>query len=136
MASATVGSRRLGTRSAPRHHVEALSRNAGPHARHRRPGVRRRVLRLGKETDIADFEPVLKLAAQLCASHAVVNGDEPDQGLLADVLARSCELGRAFGLTMNLEFTPWTGVRTPVDAIEVVDAAGRRAARVLIDAAA
>lgn len=91
------------------------------------------VLRLGRETKVADFEPVLESAAQLGASHAVVNGDEPDQRRLADLLARLCELGRAYGLTMNLEFTPWTGVRTLADAIRVVEAAGRPEARVLID---
>ncbi len=91
------------------------------------------VLRLGKETKIAYFEPVLESAAQLGASHAVVNGDEPDQRLLADLLAQLCELGRAYGLTMNLEFTPWTGVRTLADAIRVVEAVGRPEARVLID---
>ena len=91
------------------------------------------VLRLRKETKVADFEPVLESAARLGASHAVVNGDEPDQRLLADLLARLCELGRAYGLTMNLEFTPWTGVRTLADAIRVVEAAGSPEARVLID---
>ena len=91
------------------------------------------VLRLRKETNVADFEPVLESAAQLGASHAVVNGDEPDPRLLADLLARLCELGRAYGLTMNLEFTPWTGVRTLADALRVVEAAGRPEARVLID---
>jgi sugar phosphate isomerase/epimerase len=91
------------------------------------------VLRLRKETKIADFEPVLESAAQLGASHAVVNGDEPDQSLLADLLARLCELGRGYGLTMNLEFTPWTGVSTLADALRIVEAAGRPEARVLID---
>ncbi len=91
------------------------------------------VLRLGKETKVADFEPVLESAARLGASHAVVNGDDPDQGLLADLLARLCELGRPYGLKMNLEFTPWTGVATLADAIRVVQAAGRLEARVLID---
>ena len=91
------------------------------------------VLRLRKDTKIADFEPVLESAAQLGASHAVVNGGEPDQSLLADLLARLCELGRGYGLTMNLEFAPWTGVPTLADALRVVEAAGRPEARVLID---
>lgn len=91
------------------------------------------VLRLRNETNVANFEPVLESAARLGAAHAVVNGDEPDHGLLADLLARLCELGRAHGLTMNLEFAPWTGVRTLADAIRVVEAAGRPEARVLID---
>ena len=46
------------------------------------------VLRLRKETKSAGFEPVLRSAAQPGASHAVVNGDEADQRLVADLLAR------------------------------------------------
>jgi sugar phosphate isomerase/epimerase len=91
------------------------------------------VFRLRKETRVADFEPVLETAARLGATHAVVNGDEPDHEVLAELLARLCELGRAHGLTMNLEFTPWTGVRTLADAMKVVAAAGRPEARVLVD---
>ena len=91
------------------------------------------VLRLRRGTNVANFEPVLESAAQLGATHAVVNGDEPDRVLVADLLVRLCQLGRAYGLTMNLEFTPWTGVRTLADAIGVVEAAGRPEARVLID---
>ena len=91
------------------------------------------VLRLRRETDVANFEPVLESAARLGATHAVVNGDEPDHAFLADQLARLCELGRAHGLTMNLEFTPWTGVTTVAAAVAVVRASGRSEARVLID---
>jgi sugar phosphate isomerase/epimerase len=91
------------------------------------------VLRLKKETNIPAFEPVLESAARLGATQVVVNGDEPDPVLLADLLARLCELGRVHGLTMNLEPTPWTGVRTLADAARVVQSAGQLNARVLID---
>jgi sugar phosphate isomerase/epimerase len=91
------------------------------------------VLRLRRETNVADFEPVLESAARLGATHAVVNGDEPDPALLADLLARLCEFGRPHGLTMNLESTPWTGVPTLADAVRVVEASGRPEARVLVD---
>ena len=91
------------------------------------------VLRLRKGMVVADFEPVLASAAHLGATHAVVNGDEPNHAILADLLGRLCDLGRAHGLTMNLEFTPWTGVRTLADATRLVEAVGRPEARVLVD---
>ncbi|HXE47251.1 MAG TPA: sugar phosphate isomerase/epimerase, partial [Ramlibacter sp.] len=91
------------------------------------------VVRLGKATDVHAFEPIFESAARLGASHAMVNGDEPDHGMLAALLAGLCEVARPFGLTMNLEATPWSGVRTLADAVSLVQAAGQPEARVLVD---
>jgi sugar phosphate isomerase/epimerase len=91
------------------------------------------VVRLKKETSVTAFDAVFESAARLGASHVVVNGDEPDQRLLAELLAHLCEVGRPYALTMNLEFTPWTGVRTLAEAVSVVKAASQPEARVLID---
>jgi len=91
------------------------------------------VIRLRKEMDLPGYEPVLESAARLGAGHVVVNGDEPDPAILAELLARLCALGRPYGLTMNLEPTPWTGVRTPAEATRVVQAAGCAETRVLVD---
>jgi sugar phosphate isomerase/epimerase len=91
------------------------------------------VVRLNKTTDVRAFEPIFESAARLGASHAMVNGDEPDHGILAALLARLCEVARPFGLTMNLEATPWSGVRTLADAVSVVQAADQPEARVLVD---
>jgi sugar phosphate isomerase/epimerase len=91
------------------------------------------VIRLKPETDVKAFEPIFESAARLGAAHAMVNGDEPDHARLADLLARLCEVARPFSLTMNLEATPWSGVRTLADAVRVVQAAAEAEARVLID---
>lgn len=91
------------------------------------------VVRLSRTTDVHAFEPIFESAARLGASHAMVNGDEPDHGILAALLARLCEVARPFGLTMNLEATPWSGVRTLAEAVSVVQAADQPEARVLVD---
>lgn len=91
------------------------------------------VFRLKRGIDIAAFEPVLESAAVLGAGHAVVNGDEPDPAVLADLLHRLCELGQAYGIVMNLEATPWTGVPTLGAAVRIVQACGHAGARVMID---
>ncbi len=91
------------------------------------------VLRLKRGVDVAAFEPVLESAAMLGAAHAVVNGDEPDPQLLADLLRQLCELGSRYGIVMNLEPTPWTGIRTLDSAVKVVEACGHANARVMID---
>ena len=91
------------------------------------------VVRLAKTTDVRAFEPIFEAAARLGASHAMVNGDEPDHGILTALLAGLCEVARPFALTMNLEATPWSGVRTLADAVSVVQASDQPEARVLVD---
>ncbi len=91
------------------------------------------VFRLKRGVDVADFESVLESAAALGAAHAVVNGDEPDPAVLADLLHRLCELGSRYGIVMNLEPTPWTGIPSLASAVRVVQDCGHAGARVMID---
>jgi len=91
------------------------------------------VFRLKRGVDLAAFEPVLESAAILGAREAVVNGDEPDPRVLADLLYGLCELGRRYGIRMNLEPTPWTGIPTIAAAVAVIEACGHPDARLMID---
>lgn len=91
------------------------------------------VFRLQRGVDVAAFEPVLESAAVLGAGHALVNGDDPDPDVLADLLVRLCELGDRYRIRMHLEFTPWTGIPTLASAVRVVEACGHANARVMID---
>ncbi|GIK83169.1 MAG: hypothetical protein BroJett024_42740 [Alphaproteobacteria bacterium] len=91
------------------------------------------VFRLKRGVDVRSFDPVLETAAVLGASYAVVNGDEPDAQALADLLGQLCELGGGYGIRMNLEPTPWTGVPTIAAALRVIDLCGHRDARLMID---
>jgi sugar phosphate isomerase/epimerase len=91
------------------------------------------VIRLNRGVDLAAFEPVLESGATLGARESVVNGDEADPHVLADLLHGLCELGRRYGIRMNLEPTPWTGIPTVGAAIAVLDACGHPDARLMID---
>jgi len=91
------------------------------------------VFRLKRGVDLASFEPVLESAAVLGAREAVVNGDEPDPRVLAGLLHGLCELGRRYGIRMNLEPTPWTGIPTIAAAVAVIEACGHPDARLMID---
>jgi sugar phosphate isomerase/epimerase len=91
------------------------------------------VLRLKRGVDVAAFEPVLESAAVLGAREAVVNGDEPDAQVLAELLQRLCELGRRYGIRMNLEPAPWTGIPTIGAAVAVITASGHADARLMVD---
>ena len=91
------------------------------------------VFRLKQGMDPAAFEAALDSAAVLGAREAVVNGDEPDPQVLADLLHRLCELGRRYGIRMNLEPTPWTGIPTLSAAVAVIQRCGHPNARLMID---
>jgi sugar phosphate isomerase/epimerase len=91
------------------------------------------VFRLKRGVDLAAFEPVLESAATLGAREAVVNGDEPDPRVLADLLHGLCERGRRYGIRMNLEPAPWTGIATIGAAMAVIEACGHPDARLMID---
>jgi sugar phosphate isomerase/epimerase len=91
------------------------------------------VFRLKQGVDLAAFEPVLESATVLGAREAVVNGDEPDRQRLAELLRELCELGRRYGVRMNLEPTPWTGIPTLGAAVAVIQACGDPDARLMVD---
>jgi sugar phosphate isomerase/epimerase len=92
------------------------------------------ILRLRADTDIDAFKPVLEAGANLGAKHLLVAVDDADESVMPAVFARACDAGREFGLTMNLEFMPWTGVKSLVQAQRFITRVERPNARILIDA--
>ncbi len=92
------------------------------------------IARLGPATDIAGFARFLALGERLGARNVLVAGDDPDHARLADSFARFCELAAAHGLTADLEFMPWTAVKTLAQARAIVEAAGLANGGVLVDA--
>ena len=91
------------------------------------------VLRLKQGVSVDAFEPVLESAAALGAHEAVVNGDDRDARVLADLLHALCELGQHYDIRMNLEPTPWSGIPTLASALAVIRLCGHRNARLMID---
>jgi sugar phosphate isomerase/epimerase len=91
------------------------------------------IVRLKPETDIAMFEPMLARGAELGASNVLVAGDDPDHSRLTAGFSELCALAAHFDLTCDLEFMPWTGVKTLVAARDIVLAAGAANGGVLID---
>lgn len=91
------------------------------------------VFRLKRGVDVSAFEPALETAAVLGAKHAVVNGDDPDRQTLAELLCRLCELGHGYGIRMNLEPTPWTGIPTIGAALRVIELCAHPDARLMVD---
>lgn len=93
------------------------------------------VIRMGENFDAATCMPFLEAAAALKARAVLVVGDDTDMARLARSYARLCELALPFGLTVDLEFLPWTAIRDANSALGILDAAGRPSnAGILVDA--
>lgn len=91
------------------------------------------MIRLNDDTDLGRFRPFLDRIARMGARHILVAGDDPDRARITDSYACLCELVGGYGLTADLEFMPWTAVRTIADARELVEAANHPAAAILFD---
>lgn len=90
-------------------------------------------VRLAPETDISDFESFLETGAELGARHVITAAYDPDRGRLIDRYAALCDLAAPFGLTVDLEFYPWTNVPDLANAVQVVSSADRPNSGILVD---
>ncbi|MCX8998224.1 sugar phosphate isomerase/epimerase [Rhizobiaceae bacterium BDR2-2] len=92
------------------------------------------IVRLKPETRAGDFIPFLECAATLGASNILVAGDDPEPARLSQTFGAFALLASRYGLTADLEFMPWTGVRDAATALAVVEGAGQPNGGVLVDA--
>lgn len=92
------------------------------------------IVRLKPETRPEDFIRFLECAAALGAANILVAGDDTDHARLTDTFAAFAEYADGYGLTADLEFMPWTGVRNAAEAVAIVEAAGQPNGGVLADA--
>lgn len=92
------------------------------------------IIRLATGADVRGFRPFFEDMATLECRQALVAGDDPDAGRLGDAFAALCALADEYGVTVNLEFMPWTPVRDVAGARAIVEHAGASNAGVLIDA--
>jgi len=92
------------------------------------------VFRLSADTEVAQFEPVICVAAELGAAHLLVHGADADEARLADNFARLCDLAGRYQLIANLEPMPWVDVSTIAKALAVLRRAGRANSGLLVDA--
>lgn len=91
------------------------------------------MIRLKPETDLARFDPFLDRIAELAAKHILVAVDDPDEARATDTYGRLCQRVAPYGFSADLEFMPWTGVKTIQDARRMVEAAASPAAAILFD---
>ncbi|RST83913.1 sugar phosphate isomerase/epimerase [Aquibium carbonis] len=91
------------------------------------------IARIDGRSGAEDWLPMLEAAGRLGARTVIAAGDDPDLSRMTDTFAALCAAAAPFGLTVNLEFTPWTALRDARMALDVVTASGAANAEVLID---
>ncbi|WP_425053469.1 sugar phosphate isomerase/epimerase family protein [Psychromarinibacter sp. S121] len=91
------------------------------------------MIRLDADTELERFKPFLERIQSLGARHILVAGDDTNRARITETYGRLCELVWDHGLTADLEFMPWTGIRNIADARELVEAASHPAAAILFD---
>lgn len=82
------------------------------------------LFRLQPQTCVADFSAALETGALLGARQATVSCQIAAFGQLVDCFGAFCELAAGFGITANIEPTPWVEVRTVAMADRLIVAAG------------
>lgn len=92
------------------------------------------IVRLQEETEVERFKPFIEIAHKLGAKHVLVAGDDVDRNRLIDNFGQFCRLAATANLTADLEFMPWTAVKSVGEAKEIVEKAAEKNGGILIDA--
>lgn len=89
---------------------------------------------LGPALDMDALNRMLEAGAEIGATRVMTAGDDEDLSVVAAKLAQVCELGRGYGLAVDLEFMPFRPVRTLGEAKIVLATAGQVNAFIVLDA--
>ncbi len=85
------------------------------------------------DTDAREFEPALALGAELGATYALTQGDDPDWTRLCDTFDRFCEVARGSGLMPIIEFCPNRTLATLGQTLDLLAQTGREEIPILVD---
>ena len=92
--------------------------------------------RITEDVDPRSFEPALELAGELGAQRMIMSAwtkSRDDRQFLIDVFSETCDLAAKFNITVDLEFPSFSRLRTLDEALDIVRAAGRPNAGILVD---
>ena len=93
------------------------------------------IIRIGEVFDPKPYRALLEAGAALKAKAVLVAADDTHEQRLAQHYAQLCEFIQPYGLTADLEFMPWTGVKDAKAALRVIALAGQPSnAGILVDA--
>lgn len=102
----------------------------------RETGLRLHDVELARIHDGLDprtYLPAMEVAAELGGRSVLSSIWTPDRAFAIDAFAQLCELAGPLGLKVDLEFPTWSSVTDLQQAMEVLRAAGKENAGVLVD---
>jgi len=91
------------------------------------------VARIIKEVTPRNYLHALEAAAELGGRHVLSSAWCDDRPYILDFFSELCALAEPFGLTVDLEFVTWSGVRTLDEAASIVKEARRPNAGIVVD---
>jgi sugar phosphate isomerase/epimerase len=91
------------------------------------------LIRTDPGTTVADWRSFIEVAEELGARHIVTQIPEPDVGKAVEIFQEICDLGAQSGMTIDLEFIPWTPTNDLATAVEIVTQAGSPNGAILVD---
>lgn len=91
------------------------------------------LFRLDPALEPEHFEPELDATAELGARHIIAQLPDPDRERRTARFARLCDLAKARGIFVSLEFPHWTETGNLGEAARVVRAVNRSNAGILVD---
>ncbi len=89
--------------------------------------------RIKEEVDINEFAPAFEAAAKLGATDVLGSVWSRNRSWYTDTVGRVAAMAKQFGLSYNVEFLPWAGVRNLQEAITLVDRVGCDNLYIMVD---
>ena len=92
------------------------------------------VVRIGESFVLDFFLPFFEVSCYLGAKHVLIVGDDLNRSRLIDNYGNFLDKASYFGLSGDLEFMPWTAVKTATECLEIVNAVNASNSGLLVDA--
>ena len=89
--------------------------------------------RVRPDLDINEYAPAFEKAAELGATDVLGSVWTRDVAWYTEQVGRIAEMAKQYGLSYNVEFLPWAGMRSLQAAITLVDAVGAENLYIMVD---
>ena len=89
--------------------------------------------RLGPENEPEDYLSILEAGADFGAKHVICQAPDPEPSRVVDKISRLCQLAKPFGLTVDVEFLPWSNIANLGDTANIIAQVNCDNAGILVD---
>jgi sugar phosphate isomerase/epimerase len=91
------------------------------------------VARILPGIDPQSYVPAMEVAAELGGKHVLTSAWCTDRSFILDFFTRLCDFAKPLGLSMNMEFVTWSGIRSLSEAAGIVAEADRDNGGIVVD---